>query len=463
MQLFYTVRSGEYPYLIASRWKIPLHTLIAANNIAYPYIIYPGQQLSIPPGISQYRIKKGDTLYSISNYFGIPAQLIAKANNLNPPYPLKPDEFLTIPQGLPYYVVREGDTLYNIALRYNVMNNGVPNIDIIIRVNKLSDETVTPGMRLKIPYSHHSEKGLIAYASNKSGNYDIWLYNLKNRVDYRLTDSLGLSSTTPFWSPDGRRIAFVGKNDILYVININTKSLAKIDQVNPYTRIGWSPDGKFLAYGRDREIIIYNLERHRTKRIKVPRAQDVQFFPDGGNLLFQSYDSSNISQIYAIGIDGRNKRQLTKNEMGQVNFLRSSPNGKFITYTLPGASISIINIMELSTGKIIEAPGGPLSKNYYPVWSPDSSRILYSSTTYDDSGYYSLIKVFNPAKGKDFIWTVSDCYLTPLDWSSDGGKFIYITDCEEKSSNKIWLLNISNPAPVKIIEGGDIVSLAFAP
>lgn len=462
MQIFYSVRPGEYLYQIAERWGLPLHTLIASNNLSYPYTIYPGQQLSIPPGLNRYNVKKNDTLYKISEKFGIPAQLIAEINHLSPPYAINIGDTLVIPQGLPYYLTKTGDTLYNIAQRYNVMKNGIPNYELIMRINKLSDENIVPNMRLKIPYSHHSERGTIYYVSNKGGQYDIWSYNLKNRRNSQITNSICEDYTVPFVSPDGKKIAFVGKNNIIYVLNINNKAISKIDQTNPYTHIGWSSDNKFIAYGNGREIAIYNLEKHRARKLQIQRAQDVQFMPDNENLLYHSYDESNSSQIYIIGVDGKNKKQLPKAQEGQVNFLKLSPDGKYISYTLPGASISIINIMELSTGKMLTAPEGQLAKNYNPIWSPDSSKILYSSTSYKASSYFSLVKTFNPTTQTDFVWSISNCYLTPLAWSPDGGKFIYLTDCDRKNFNKIWMMSLTHPAPIMLLEGGDIVSLAFS-
>lgn len=44
----YTVNSGEYLYSISHKFGISWQDIAKANNIGYPYTVYPGQQLIIP-------------------------------------------------------------------------------------------------------------------------------------------------------------------------------------------------------------------------------------------------------------------------------------------------------------------------------------------------------------------------------------------------------------------------------
>ena len=46
--LSYTVKPGETLFSIGRLYGVNPYSIAAANNIAYPYIIYPGQQLVIP-------------------------------------------------------------------------------------------------------------------------------------------------------------------------------------------------------------------------------------------------------------------------------------------------------------------------------------------------------------------------------------------------------------------------------
>jgi len=66
MQIFYTVRKGDTLYNIASRWQVPVESLVYMNHIREPNLLQIGSQLSMPMGITSYVVKPGDTLFKIS-------------------------------------------------------------------------------------------------------------------------------------------------------------------------------------------------------------------------------------------------------------------------------------------------------------------------------------------------------------------------------------------------------------
>jgi TolB protein len=53
-----------------------------------------------------------------------------------------------------------------------------------------------------------SPKGEIAFSSNRTGDYEIWITDLRERKPRQVTNSPGLDAS-PCWSPDGSRIVFV--------------------------------------------------------------------------------------------------------------------------------------------------------------------------------------------------------------------------------------------------------------
>ena len=166
MQVFYTVRSGDTLNNIARRFNIPLISLINSNNLTAPYTIYIGQQLSMPPGVTTYVVKPGESIFSISQIYGVPTSIIIEANGIAPPYIIVPGQILIIPQGVPYYIVRTGDTLYKIAAKYNVILNGQPRPELIIKANPGLTSSIIPGMSIAITYPPPGGTGRLAVILN---------------------------------------------------------------------------------------------------------------------------------------------------------------------------------------------------------------------------------------------------------------------------------------------------------
>lgn len=464
MQIFYTVQPGDSVYLIASRRHVPPASLIAGNQLMPPYTIFPGQQLSMPPSVTTYRVQQGDYVYRIAQRYGIPSELIIQANLLQPPYILHPGQVLTIPEGVPYYVVQRGDTLYEIAKRFNVQTEKQIRPQLILEVNQLPSDTIYPGTKLLIPYAPPGGTGLIAYTSEQGGSFDIWLYNPRSGSSLRLTAGLGDQFSEPFWSTDSTKIAFIGRNGIVYVVDLESDSVTRIDQIEANTRLDWSPDSTQLSYVKADQIVLYNVNTNSVQKINQPDASDVQWFPSGDELLFKSSDPAGTPQLYRIRIDGTNKRQITQNEDGSFFNVRLSPDGSYALYTGPGASVSLIKTVNLTTGEAQTLQGGPLGKNYNPEWSPDSARIAYSATFYPESGYYSYVQTDNRNGGNLHTWAISDCFFSDVTWSPNGSKIAYISGCQNvMNPSEAWVVDVTHPVPIQLFSADNITFIKWSP
>ena len=466
MQFFYVVRSGDTIYGIAKQKEVPVKSLIAANNLIAPDKLSIGQQLSIPRGVNSYKVKSGDSLYSISDMYGVPVSVIAEANHLQPPYLLRVGQLLKIPPGISHYVVQQGDSLEEIADRFNVKKDGESTPERIQQVNHLTSPILHAGMKLRIPYAQLGKNGFLAYTSNRGGQPDIWLFDTQNSESKQLTTDLGDSFSKPIWSPDSSKIAFVGKDLIIYIIYTDTGLIAGIDQLTEGgdLTLDWSPGNDRLAYTARGAIVLYDAISHETETIDQPGASNVNWFPNGTELLFQAFDASGISQLFRYEISSANKTQITKNTEGPHHEVRLSPDGQFVLYTTPGVSISIIHTIELATGKMYEVEGGPEAKNYFPEWSPDSSQIAYSATALENTNYLSQIRTVDPEGKNDQIRAISNCFSTPVTWSPDSQKIAYLTGCgSEGFAHEIWAIDLESPVPIQLLEDAESYSLQWSP
>lgn len=311
---------------------------------------------------------------------------------------------------------------------------------------------------------HNLVQGWIAYTSDFGGAFDIWLYRPRDGNNYQLTQGLGVEFSVPYWSPDNRKIAFIGTRNVVYLMDTVTFTVARIDQIELYTLLDWSPDSRFLAYVKNGRIVIYDTSSHISYVIPEPGASDVQWFPSGTELLFAAPDSAGNTQLFRIRTDGTDRRQITHNTDGPLHNVRLSPDGTFALYTFPGASISIIRAVDLASGTIYTLQGGPLSKNYFPAWSPDSRSIAYSATGYKTPNYYSLIQTDSRTAQNQRTSAVSDCFSTPVAWSPDGGKIAYLSGCAgAENASQLWIADIREKLPVNVLSGGRITALQWSP
>ncbi len=95
----------------------------------------------------------------------------------------------------------------------------------------------------------------IAFYSNRSGSYEIWLMRVDGSDLRQLTDYRDKNLHYPFWSPDGKRIGFsyTGTSGILLDV---AKPFAEQtpEELPPFSiaedtfmPLAWSPDGRYIA------------------------------------------------------------------------------------------------------------------------------------------------------------------------------------------------------------------------
>lgn len=464
MQTFYTVRPGDTVSSIAKRWEIPPAALVAANSLADPNSLVPGQQLSMPSRVAAYQVQSGDSVSRIAARYGVPTEAIIQANGLRPPYVIYVDQWLTIPPGVPYYIVRRGDTLWQLARTYNVTTNGQPRPELIRAANGLPSDAIAVGMRLVIPYAPPGGNGKLAYVSNEGGAPDLWLLDPVTGVSEPIGGGQADTHSVPYWSPNNRRIAFIGRQQVLFILDVQTGRTIQIDQLEPYTTLTWSPDGERIAYAKNGQIVLYNLSNFSAAAIPAPGAKHVQWFPSGDRLLFAAPDAAGNDQLFDVRTDGTDRRQRTTAHTGPMNDVELSPNGASALFTSPGASISLLYVVTLSTGAIAQMTGGPLGRNYNPEWSPNGEFVAYSANEYvERKGYFSTVRIERP-RGDQRTLSVSDCFASPVSWAPDGLTIVYGAGCGGQSyPRELWTVRTDRPAPRRLhVSAGAIYSFRWS-
>jgi hypothetical protein len=117
--------------------------------------------------------------------------------------------------------------------------------------------------------------GLVVFASNRTGNYEIFVLDPSTGLSTQLTNNL-VEDVEPMWSPDGSKIVFASNRDGDYEVYV------------------------MRADGTDVRQLTNNLAEDRQ-----PRWQ-----PDGNNIIFVS-NVNGQWDLYSISADGAIVRQLT--------------------------------------------------------------------------------------------------------------------------------------------------------
>ncbi len=95
---------GETLYSIAWRYDLNVNELARANRLDQPFIISPGQILTLvidgfrrPISLpSHHKVKSGDTLFSIATKYSLEIVSLAKRNNLSAPYTINVGQSLAL-------------------------------------------------------------------------------------------------------------------------------------------------------------------------------------------------------------------------------------------------------------------------------------------------------------------------------------------------------------------------------
>lgn len=225
----------------------------------------------------------------------------------------------------------------------------------------------------------------IALSISRSGNPDIWIYEIARRALTRITYSPG-NEFRPIWLPDGARLAYYyaqARPVNLFWISVDASGESERLLKGQYDqRVGsCSPDGKMLVFGEDhpltrRDLWVLPLEGERKAWPFLNTSfneDEAAVSPDGRWLAYAS-DESGRYEIYVQSFPKSGRKRQISTEGG--NFPRWSRNGRELFFR-NGAKLMAVSIEtqpELTTGQPRFLFEGPYLEGY--DLAPDGQRFL---------------------------------------------------------------------------------------
>jgi Tol biopolymer transport system component len=233
---------------------------------------------------------------------------------------------------------------------------------------------------------HEEPQGKIAFASDRTGNFEIYVMNPDGGGIVQVTDNPA-EDLNPTWSPDGERLAFVSNRDgnkEIYTVDAGGGIPTRLtnnaaEDLNP----AWSPSFttpsiSFVTHrdGND-EVYVMNVDgTGQTNLTNNPADDNGQAWAPSGTLLsFASNRDGDKYEIYRMTSTGTNQTRLTTNAFNDVSTTWASGRITFQSDRDLNDEIYTMNVDDTNQTRITDNPAFDLD----PSRAPDGAVIAFVS------------------------------------------------------------------------------------
>ncbi len=223
---------------------------------------------------------------------------------------------------------------------------------------------------------------------------EIWLADAQTGATKQLTNGRK-SSNAPAWSPDGRKLAFGSDREDkrqIYLIDLGGGEALKVTSAEESVgAFAWSPDGRSIAFASSDP---------RSEALKDREKKYAEF-----DVIDEDH---RMSHLYVVDVETKKIRRLTSGAFTAGRF-DWSPDSRQIAFDhrINGdpanggsADISVVAVSDGALRKLVTGDG-PDSN---PQWSPDGSQIAFETSMASPKFFFSNRRIATvPAAGGPIV------------------------------------------------------------
>ena len=241
-------------------------------------------------------------------------------------------------------------------------------------------------------------------------------------------------------SPDGSRLAGLGKNKEAYVLDVATR---KVTAIAGHTYVAWSPDGQSLTTGTADKLHLWDADgKPRWQKLDGKPIHWIRFTQDSRSVL--AVWSAAKGNLHATLLDAATGDKLKEFQHKGIKYAAAlgrdlSPDGRYTAASGGGPGAHEVLLWKLEDGAVpkrLAAENWIVGTSFHAAWSADGKAVSYNNGPRFHLGDLQFGQPIPPSEAQPATWRQGDLSLEKVAKSHKlkvlkGGKLLAQLDTGE--------------------------------